>query len=78
MMFLDCPAYMDLGGAVRCGLPLIGEQDGGLAARGAQDRQHHCAASAADCSPSRLQSSSTSGRPPATRNWFHETAMTIR
>jgi hypothetical protein len=21
MMFLDCPAYLDQGGAVRCGLP---------------------------------------------------------
>jgi hypothetical protein len=24
MMFLDCPAYLDQGGAVRCGLPACG------------------------------------------------------
>ena len=25
VMFLDCPAYMDSGGAVRCGLPAVVE-----------------------------------------------------
>jgi hypothetical protein len=24
MMFLDCPAYLDPGGAARCGLPAVG------------------------------------------------------